>query len=136
MNNNKTPLTGSKKSRINIEISQDHKDFLGLIQHEDAAKNQSEAVGWCIDACQRIEKLYGIDACYVSFHDIRKELPTTGKSYTIKFYDDEEVMNVEATNYHTAAIVGMYNRLLQGKNWGIQYVMNEKGDKVPVDFKD
>lgn len=42
-----------------------------LIQHEDAAFNQSQAVQWCIDACMKIEKLYGIDACYISFNDIR-----------------------------------------------------------------
>jgi len=35
------------------------------------AANQSEAVQWCIDSRMRIEKLYGIDACYIAFNDIR-----------------------------------------------------------------
>lgn len=57
--------------KITVEITKEQKDFLGLIQHEDAAFNQSQAVQWCIDACMKIEKLYGIDACYISFNDIR-----------------------------------------------------------------
>jgi len=56
---------------MNIKISEEHKEFLDLIQHEDAAKNYSEAVAWCIDACIRIEKLYGEDACSIAWHDIR-----------------------------------------------------------------
>jgi hypothetical protein len=63
--------------RHNINISKSQNDFLQLIVHEDAAKNISGAVQWCIDACQRIEKLYGTDACDISFNDIRiLDLPT------------------------------------------------------------
>lgn len=57
--------------KITVEITQEQKDFLGLIQHEDAAANQSQAISWCIDSCMKIEKLYGIDACYVAHNDIR-----------------------------------------------------------------
>lgn len=35
-------------------------------------QNLSEAVQWCITSCMRQEKLYGIDACFISFNDIRK----------------------------------------------------------------
>lgn len=57
--------------KITVEITEEQKEFLGLIKHEDAASNQSQAVQWCIDACMKIEKLYGVDACYISFNDIR-----------------------------------------------------------------
>lgn len=57
--------------RITVTITQDQKDFLDRIQHEDAATNQSKSVQWCIDACMKIEKLYGIDACFISYNDIR-----------------------------------------------------------------
>lgn len=57
--------------KITVTITKKQKEFLALLQHEDAADNQSRAVQWCIDACMKIEKLYGIDACYISFNDIR-----------------------------------------------------------------
>lgn len=55
---------------ISVKITEGQRRFLDLIQHEDAASNLSEAVQWCIDACMRIEENYGVDACYVSFHDM------------------------------------------------------------------
>lgn len=65
-------------SPISAFITKEQRDFLDLIVHEDAAHsiggkngNTGNAVQWCIDACMRIEKLYGIDACYISFNDIR-----------------------------------------------------------------
>lgn len=64
---------------INVNISKERLDFLNLVIHEDAAQNISGAVNWCIDACQRIEKRYGVDACYVGWNDIRlaeNDLPT------------------------------------------------------------
>lgn len=58
--------------KITVNITQEQKDFLtDQVIFEDAATNLSEAVQWCIDSCMRIEKLYGIDACYVAFNDIR-----------------------------------------------------------------
>lgn len=58
--------------RMSIRVTEEQKDFLtNEIIFEDAATNLSEAVQWCIDACIRIEKLYGIDACYIAFNDIR-----------------------------------------------------------------
>jgi len=63
-------MTPSKK--ITVEITEEQYEFLNLLKHEDAASNQSQAIQWCIDSCMKIEKLYGIDACYVSLHDIRK----------------------------------------------------------------
>lgn len=58
--------------RISVEITEDQKSFLtDKVIFEDAATNLSEAVQWCIDACMKIEKLYGIDACYVGYNDIR-----------------------------------------------------------------
>lgn len=64
--------------QIKVKITEEQRRFLDLLQHEDAAKNLSESIGWCIDACMKIEKLYGIDACYVAYNDIRlKENQTT-----------------------------------------------------------
>lgn len=63
--------TDNPSQRITVKVSEDQKKFLGLIMHQDAAANLSEAVQWCIDSCMRIEKLYGIDACYVAYNDIR-----------------------------------------------------------------
>lgn len=60
-----------KVPRITVGLTPEHREFLELLQHEDAATNLSQAVGWCIDACMKIEKLYGIDACYVAYNDIR-----------------------------------------------------------------
>lgn len=58
--------------KITVKITEEQKSFLtDEIIFEDAANNLSEAVQWCIDACIRIEKLYGIDACYIAFNDIR-----------------------------------------------------------------
>lgn len=57
--------------RITVQITPEQKEFLASIQHEDAADNQSKAVQWCIDACMKIEKLYGMDACFISYNDIR-----------------------------------------------------------------
>lgn len=63
---------------ISSYITQEQKDFLERIVHEDAASSiggkggeLGNSVQWCIDACMRMEKLYGIDACHISFHDIR-----------------------------------------------------------------
>jgi len=57
--------------KLTVKITKKQHEFLQLLQHEDAADNQSKAVQWCIDACIKIEKLYGIDACYISYNDIR-----------------------------------------------------------------
>jgi hypothetical protein len=57
--------------KITVNITKSQKEFLALLQHEDAAANQSQAVQWCIDACMEIEKRYGVDACFVAYNDIR-----------------------------------------------------------------
>ena len=58
--------------KITVNITEDQKSFLtDKVIFEDAAMNLSEAVQWCIDSCMKIEELYGIDACYVAFNDIR-----------------------------------------------------------------
>jgi len=57
--------------KITVEITEEQKSFLELLKHEDVGTNQSHGVQWCIDACMRIEKLYGIDACYIAYNDIR-----------------------------------------------------------------
>jgi hypothetical protein len=91
--------------RHNINISKSQNDFLELIIHEDAAKNISGAVQWCIDACQRIEKLYGTDACDISFNDIRiPDLPSAEevlkageeyeKEHPNRFFSRNEVMGI------------------------------------------
>lgn len=78
-NKEETKLQSEQKTmKITVDIPEDHKQFLEMIKHQDAAANLSEAVQWCIDSCMRIEKNYGdegghYDACYVAFHDIRKE---------------------------------------------------------------
>ena len=62
----------NKALRITVGLTPEERDFLEFLQHEDAAANLSQAVAWCIDSCMKIEKLYGIDACYVAYNDIRK----------------------------------------------------------------
>ena len=62
----------NKALRITVGLTPEERDFLNLLQHKDAAANLSQAVAWCIDSCMKIEKLYGIDACYVAYNDIRK----------------------------------------------------------------
>ena len=66
------PKMENKALRITVGLTPEERDFLNLLQHEDAAANLSQAVAWCIDSCMKIEKLYGIDACYVAYNDIRK----------------------------------------------------------------
>lgn len=60
-----------RDKRITVKITHEQHEFLKLIQHEGAAFNQSQAIQWCIDACMKIEKLYGTDACYIAYNDIR-----------------------------------------------------------------
>lgn len=63
---------GNELKKITVNITEEQKSFLtDQIIFEDAATSLSGAVQWCIDACMRMEKLYGIDACSISFHDIR-----------------------------------------------------------------
>ena len=58
--------------KITVNITEDQNSFLtDKVIFDDAAMNLSEAVQWCIDSCMKIEELYGIDACYVAFNDIR-----------------------------------------------------------------
>jgi len=59
--------------KITACITKEQKDFLEQIIFEDAANSIGGAKGelcnsiqWCIDACMKIEKMYGIDACYVA----------------------------------------------------------------------
>lgn len=67
-----TLIKDDVETKITVKITEGQKSFLSdFIMFEDAAKNQSEAIQWCIHACMRIEKLYGIDACYVAMNDIR-----------------------------------------------------------------
>lgn len=61
-----------------VHLTDEQKEFLQLIIHTDAASSLGgakdevgNAVQWCVEACMRIENKYGIDACYVSFNDIR-----------------------------------------------------------------
>lgn len=65
-------------SPISAYVTKEQKDFLERIVHEDAANSVGgkagelgNAVQWCIEACMRIEQLYGIDACYIAYNDIR-----------------------------------------------------------------
>jgi hypothetical protein len=62
----------------NVHVTKEQKEFLDRIIFEDAASSiggengeLGNAVQWCIDACIAIEKMYGIDACFVGFNDIR-----------------------------------------------------------------
>lgn len=67
----------SDKIKIEAWITPEQKEFLQLLEHEDAApsgiggKSEHNAIQWCIDACMKIEKLYGIDACFIAYNDIR-----------------------------------------------------------------
>lgn len=60
-----------------VHVTAEQRDFLNLIIHTDAASSLGgrsgvgNAIQWCIDACMKIEKLYGIDACFVANNDIR-----------------------------------------------------------------
>lgn len=63
----------------NVHVTKEQKEFLDRIIFEDAANSiggekgeLGNAVQWCIDACIVIEKMYGIDACFVGLNDIRK----------------------------------------------------------------
>ncbi len=53
----------------NVHITTEQKEFLDQIIFEDGAgsiggakSEMGNAVQWCIDACMKIEKTYGIDA--------------------------------------------------------------------------
>lgn len=61
-----------KMKRMSVNITPQQMAFLtDRVMFEDAGKNLSEAVQWCIDSCMRIEARYGIDACFIGFNDIR-----------------------------------------------------------------
>ena len=78
---------------INVNISKERLDFLNLVIHEDAVQNLSGAVNWCIDACQRIEKKYRVDACYVAWNDIR--LPENNPANEPNaFFNNQEVSDI------------------------------------------
>lgn len=48
-------------AKLTVNIPEGQKSFLtDYVIFEDAAKNLSEAVGWCIDSCMKIEKRYTI----------------------------------------------------------------------------
>jgi hypothetical protein len=63
--------------KVTAEITANQKQFLERIIFEDAASSLGgkgelgNSVQWCIDACIRIERLYGIDACHIAHNDIR-----------------------------------------------------------------
>lgn len=67
-----------------INVTDEQLEFLKLLIHEDAASSiggtsaPGNSIQWCIDACMKIEKLYGIDACYVAYNDVR--LPENNES--------------------------------------------------------
>lgn len=61
----------AKPNMITVGLTNEHREFLDLLKHEDAAETLADAIHWCIDVCMKIEKLYGIDACYVAYNDIR-----------------------------------------------------------------
>jgi hypothetical protein len=63
--------------RVTAEITEEQKEFLEILIHEDAASTiggrtePGNAIQWCIDACMKIERRYGVDACFVGWNDIR-----------------------------------------------------------------
>lgn len=61
----------SRPHKISVALTKEHREFLDLLKHEDAAVTIADAISWCIDSCMKIEKLYGIDACYIAYNDIR-----------------------------------------------------------------
>lgn len=73
--------------KITVDIPQESKSFLtDYIMFEDAAKNLSEAIHWCIDSCMKIEKKYGVDACYVAYNDIVAQKATSFGEFAANNY--------------------------------------------------
>jgi hypothetical protein len=65
-----------------------------------------------------------------------KEISGQCKPYHVKFYDEKTPIVVRATNFRTAGILAMASRIHSGESWGIEYVENMTGVRVPVDIKD
>lgn len=60
------------------------------------------------------------------------ELSDQCKPYHVKFYDEKIPIVVRATNFATAAILAMASRIHSLKSWGVEYVENMEGVKVPI----
>ncbi|MCD8135546.1 MAG: hypothetical protein LUH01_06175 [Parabacteroides gordonii] len=59
------------------------------------------------------------------------------KTYFVKFYDCEKKLLVHADSFVKAGILAMaYIILKEGVGFGIEYVEDLSGMKVPVDIKD
>lgn len=59
------------------------------------------------------------------------------RTYFVKFYDIEAKLLVHANSFVKAGILAMAYRILsEGSGFGIEYVEDMKGTKVPVDIKD
>ena len=78
---------------ISGKFTDQQADFLETIIHEDGAKDQIEAIAWCIDACKKIEEEHGVDACHVGFHGLprsddmimKKIHELLGQDYRVEF---------------------------------------------------
>lgn len=58
------------------------------------------------------------------------------KTYFVKFYDNDKKLLVHADSFVKAGILAMaYIILTAGRGFGIEYVENLSGMKVPVDIK-
>lgn len=49
------------------------------------------SVQWCIETCMKIEELYGIDAGYIAYNDIR--IPENDPTKELVFLEDSTVEN-------------------------------------------
>ncbi len=58
-----------------IEFTEAQNNFLNQLIFGDPKQcgDVTEAIQWCIDACQHIEDKYGVDACHVGFHGLPSE---------------------------------------------------------------
>lgn len=127
--------------KITVSIKDEQKDFLGLIEHEDAATNQSTAVQWCIDSCMKIEERYKVDACFVGYNNIVLETLLNREKegdtlYNVKFYDDKKLIQVYANNFPVAGFLATAYRILSGVGgWGIEWIESDRThNKVPFEL--
>lgn len=148
------PTLSSKEGveKLTVCVTKKQKEFLEQIIFEDAASSiggakgeLGNAVQWCIDSCEKIEKKYHIDACYVAHNDdfwldlLRGIDDTALTLYNIKFYDEPKLFQVRATNFTTAGIIASAYRYYENKGvgWGIEWIESDKThNKVPFDIKD
>lgn len=135
-----------------VFVTEDQKDYLNLIIHEDSANSiggekgeLGNSVQWCIDMCKMLEKKYGPEI-FLEDEDIRLNsvinMDDSGlgnsnlNEYNVEFYDNPEILKVRATNFTTAGIIASAWKIMKdGVGFGIRYVESIRhGNRVPFDI--